>query len=718
MITRLAVLSVLLVAIRETASASRVIITSRYGFLLPGPARLVAEALASMRGADLDKKVEQLETLESTRRSDPALAERLIMAGAGNPRLLERLETLVSNLQADAEEILDAVEGEAEEFREELLLAAILERQEPGLRRLVAYASIFDVPVQRSTVAAAAGDDLINQYLDRAVSLGLIETGSSLGGSEVFHLVSTLVRPLVHDELSEVESSVARSRAARHLFDLWNTQNLNEDLLLETHRLAVSSDESEVALKISDKVATQWLNRSRFREAESLTLQTLTVRTDFRLLHNLARAEERLGKTTAARDHYEAALAASYAEQSMEGASERLAILLNSAGLVLNQGELERALHLFQESLEFAEEIGDTHGKAATLHHMAIIYAQQGELARSLQLLQQSLSLEEGSGLVRGKAATLHQMAIIYDRQGDLKRALQFYQQSLDLEEQIGNVAGKAATLHQMAGIYAQFGEQERALQLYQQSLNLKEEVEDVLGKAATLHQMAVIYAEGGESEHALELLRQTLDLDEKVGNVQGKAVTLAQVATLLFQQGKRDEAITHLIEAATVLAGVRDWPNLARTLGNLATFDASNSTYVLQAAWIAFHVWIPIEENIPLAYAAIKRFGLNTPAAQVLAGAAVVTIIQRTEQHPEAKSLREQAFNLLAATAAAVDIEPGKLIGWIVAERLLDAEYVIARALQELEARVPEDQWLFDRRLVASSSNSPESPVDAHHHH
>ena len=63
---------------------------------------------------------------------------------------------------------------------------------------------------------------------------------------------------------------------------------------------------------------------------------------------------------------------------------------------------------------------------------MAGIYATQGQVERALALYQQSLEAEESIGNVQGKAATLHQMAGIYATQGQVERALALYQQSLE----------------------------------------------------------------------------------------------------------------------------------------------------------------------------------------------------------------------------------------------------------------------------------------------
>jgi tetratricopeptide (TPR) repeat protein len=87
---------------------------------------------------------------------------------------------------------------------------------------------------------------------------------------------------------------------------------------------------------------------------------------------------------------------------------------------------------------------------------MAIIYAQQGQVEEAIALYQQSIDIEEQIGNVQGKAATLHCMAIIYAQQGQVEEAIALYQQSIDIEEQIGNVQGKAITLGMMAQMMAQ----------------------------------------------------------------------------------------------------------------------------------------------------------------------------------------------------------------------------------------------------------------------
>ena len=77
------------------------------------------------------------------------------------------------------------------------------------------------------------------------------------------------------------------------------------------------------------------------------------------------------------------------------------------------------------------EALGDRQGKSASLHAMAYIYTVRGDLDRALALYEESLQIKEALGDRKGKSASLHEMAYIYRVRGDLDRALALYEESL-----------------------------------------------------------------------------------------------------------------------------------------------------------------------------------------------------------------------------------------------------------------------------------------------
>jgi len=98
--------------------------------------------------------------------------------------------------------------------------------------------------------------------------------------------------------------------------------------------------------------------------------------------------------------------------------------------IIANQGDIPRAIALWEQSLAICEQISDVQGKAATLNNMALIIANQGDIPRAIALWEQSLVIYEQIGDIKGKAATLANMAYWAGKTGDIARQLDLYLQA------------------------------------------------------------------------------------------------------------------------------------------------------------------------------------------------------------------------------------------------------------------------------------------------
>jgi hypothetical protein len=76
----------------------------------------------------------------------------------------------------------------------------------------------------------------------------------------------------------------------------------------------------------------------------------------------------------------------------------KAATLSNMAGVIAQQGDIERALQLWQESLDIKERIGDVKGKASTLANLAYWAGETGDRTKQLNL---NLQAAEALGQAR-----------------------------------------------------------------------------------------------------------------------------------------------------------------------------------------------------------------------------------------------------------------------------------------------------------------------------
>lgn len=704
----LEVLRAVLAAIRETSSESRVINTSRYRFPLLAPLSLYPEGLESLRGADLDKKLGSLDALSPTAKTDAALRGRAIERAAGNPRLLEWLERVLSVASEDAAAIFAALEGKAEEFRENVLVDELLQRQTPEFRRLLAHLALHALPIDRDMLVATVGGETIGGIsigpsLVRGVELGLVESAPQAVSGESKYFVSPIVSPRLDGDLTADERTDAQGRAARRLHDRWKTKNReSEEELLEMIRLAIEIRDSGVAVDAAHFLAGLWQSRSRFRDAEELCQRLLAVFNDFRIAHSLARAEEVLGKTELALTHYESALAAcppADANASYEVLRHRASLTHNFASLLADRGSISRAVELWQQTLDLEKRVNDEQGMAATFHQLASVLSQQGQNHRAMELFKRSLAIQSRIGDVRGTAATLHQMSGVLSRKGDVQHAMNLLQQAFEIEERLGDIQGKSATLHEMGRLLAGDGETDHAMALWRQSLQLAEEIGDVESKAITLNQIANVAADRGFVKDAVKLWQESLRLNEQIGNLQGWAVTLANLGGLEHKAGNKIESRKLSLDAVNGLAAARAWPDLAIVLANLAVIhEAKLAPYLAQALWLVVRLQMP---SFGAAYARVLLgdIGAGNDTAPLLAAAGLwLARRQRGEQKEERQDLAQQ---MLAACAAERGIPPEDVAAWAEREGLLDPARFLPRLDRALEALVGDDGWLFDRCLV-----------------
>ena len=535
-------------AIRESNTQSRLVVTCRYD--LPGFPQLHREPLDGLKQAELDKKLKRLGSFAARVDDDP-IRKRAVELSGGNPRLLEQLNCILADEQTDREKIFHAMEQTTEEFREGVLLRALLDQQHPDARRLLARLSVFRLPVREGVTAQLAGDTELQPHFDRLVRVGLLEKIPA--HSQYEYLVPSLIEPLLSAELTEDQWQEAYWTGTAALNADWQ---IGEQSLLkgfELHRLSLLAKNAEIASTVGDQIATHLLSTSRFREALLLCEVTRSLTENFRIVHSQARAEHALGQTDVARDHYEHALATCPAidlsDNDVQGL--RAAIVHNLASLCNQQGDVDRAMKLWQESLEILDKIGDVRGKAATLHSMAGVIAQQGDVDRAMKLWQESLELMDKIGDVRGKAATLNNMAGVIAQQGDVDRAMTLWQESLEIDESIGNVQGKAATLANMAWAAGQNGDRVQELELNFQAARALADIRAWPDLIIVLGNLG-----SGESPQAICFLAQALWLLLRTTAPIDKSVFTA--ARLLQKIGPDSEHGPSVAAAAVYFAATR----------------------------------------------------------------------------------------------------------------------------------------------------------------
>jgi CHAT domain/AAA ATPase domain len=220
------ILPALLRAIRESNSASRVIITSRYQFPAPAGTAIRVEALETLSDVEQAKKVANLPNLRPESITIPAAVRgRAIEAASGNPRLLDWIDKVVADPALDVDGLIAALENEADRFRRENVFAEkLLGTQPMELRKMLAKVNVVELPVPAATVYAIHDHPDAASHVKRAAQLGLLEEGTDPETGEPRYFVSNVLRPLIRPLITDEEYTQACAAAARSLYAIWVTQ--------------------------------------------------------------------------------------------------------------------------------------------------------------------------------------------------------------------------------------------------------------------------------------------------------------------------------------------------------------------------------------------------------------------------------------------------------------------------------------------------------------
>lgn len=712
----------LAMAIRATSSDSRLIITSRYSVPARPPIQLFEEKLDSFRGSELEKKIQQLDGFQSESGVGADIRRRAEAAADGNPRLLEWLNNVLLDPESDSDALMAAIEDKAEEFRESIFLETLLGAQTEECRETLAHLALFHVPIPVKVLQATCGIPDINSHLERTTRVGLVEVSKTNNSLANGYYVSRIAAPLLVSNLSEARRMEASGEGANALFAIPESIEKHKrfESLVEIHRLAMFAGAAELAAKSADLVAKTLFSTNRFLESAMICRSTLSLVEDFRVIHNLARAQSVLGETTAARAHYERAIELCPGIENTEASDvvkEYVGMHFNLGSLLIRIGETDEAMLLYEKCGRITEPIGDEYTKAGILHMTGTLSERQGNVNRAITLFKQSLEISERTGNLRGKGVTLHTMACVIASQGNGSRAIELWKQCLEIYERIGEEWEKATTLNQMAKVIAQQGDKQRAINLWNEALEISERIGDAAGQAAVLHNLGSVIAKEGNFDDATALLTLSLEISDSIDDPKRKAATLAQLANMAGKQGYKEKEKVLYLEAIEMLARIRAWLDCISVLSSFSATDEKSDIYLPHAIWLALRTQPPVLNVVGMCYGLLKRVEPQSDTALLVAAYAKFCVATRARGHPKEDALRKYIFDRICACANVRYVDPENLKKWFISERLNDPSYFIPALNAALEDLIG-DAWVFDRKTAPAlviavpdaSKSSPES--------
>jgi len=184
----------------------------------------------------------------------------------------------------------------------------------------------------------------------------------------------------------------------------------------------------------------------------------------------------------------------------------------NSLGKVnLAKGDMETAAAYFLAAYELAAELGDGLLTAQTLNHQGELAMQGQEYDRAVELYLEALQFAEDAASDRTTAAILSNLGSGYRKLGQLETALSYFQRSVELNARTKNYEELATSYYRIAALYSEMGEYGTSLQNIEDALRNDKKVENSLGIAKDYLARGIILKKAGRREEAYVSFQRSL---------------------------------------------------------------------------------------------------------------------------------------------------------------------------------------------------------------
>ncbi len=253
----------------------------------------------------------------------------------------------------------------------------------------------------------------------------------------------------------------------------------------------------------------------------------------------------------------------------------------NHAGLLLrlgvladNQGDYTNAHHLYQQSLEIAQQTGDEMNIAKSLGQLGILCYRQGDYVEARHLTNKAGELFKSLGEQEMQAIVLHQLGILANDQGEYLEAHRLYQESLKIKQEIGNKAGVAASLHQLGMLAEDQGEYTEARRLYQEGMKIMQQLGNKSDEANTLHQLGTLAHKQGDYAEAYRFYHKGMEILQQLGDKGRVSISLHQLGMLANNQGEYAQARRLYYESLEIKMQLGDKAGLAYGKAQLSLLE------------------------------------------------------------------------------------------------------------------------------------------------
>ena len=205
---------------------------------------------------------------------------------------------------------------------------------------------------------------------------------------------------------------------------------------------------------------------------------------EYGALADLGLVYEELGEHQKALDYHDQglALARSHNHRGLE-----ISVLCVEAGVYAEAGDKNKALDYYNKSWALAK--GDQGEEVWVLSKLGPFYVEDGEYEKALRCFDQTLPYARAEHRPMLEASTLYWMGVVYRKQGKWQQALEVLNQALPIWPVKNRM--QRMTLEEIGSVYQDSGDSPKAFEFYEKFLTESRAAKDLQGEVLALCDIA-----------------------------------------------------------------------------------------------------------------------------------------------------------------------------------------------------------------------------------
>ncbi len=335
--------------------------------------------------------------------------------------------------------------------------------------------------------------------------------------------------------------------------------------------------QNRLVASVNDNFGLIYFDRGNYQEAINKFRKSLTIYESLKDSLLLAESWSRLSRAYAKTSRLDSAelyfKKVEQASRKLKNAGLSVAYHLYFGDYQFSKGEFQKASINYLLALDSLSVHDFVRYRAIAYKSIGQVYEWQGDYNKALKYFLNSLELNEKLN-AKQEIANIHMsMGWSYVSQGNLAKAKEYQAKALQTYKEIGDVNGMAGN-HTLSGtIFARENKLDSSVSQYDTAIFFRHEIGHLSGEASTINLRAIVYAKQGKETLALNDLNTVISISEKLGSKVELSRAHNQIASILLEKTSSQKVYNHILIAMQLAREIQTIPELRKSYLNLAVF-------------------------------------------------------------------------------------------------------------------------------------------------